>query len=158
MKAQSHSRVTRRQFLLTGIGGAALATATSLGWRSLRSARTNRISDKTVLVRNPAFVRQRWVDKLALVTTTQDGQQLVYEIDEGAAFLWEQTPTTDDFRDGTRRTVGDILDVTVRHYPNREEATIRTDALGFIQEAILAGVFANDRMKISVTCSRVARA
>lgn len=142
--------------MLTGVAGGVLATSTSLIWRALTSA-SAKVTNNTILIRNPAFVKQHWGDKLVLVATTTDGTQIVYSIDDGASFLWEQTPTTDDFQRGRTLTVGDLLDKAVERFSPHDSVMIRDDALRFIQEALVAGIFANSKMKISVTCRSVGR-
>lgn len=155
-KYKGQSRITRRYFLLTGIAGGVLATSTPLIWRIFTSA-SAKVTNNTILIRNPAFVKQRWVDKIVLVATKTDGTQIVYSIDDGASFLWEQTPTTDDFRRKRTSTVGELLDKAVERFSSHDSSMIRDDALGFIQEALVAGIFANSKMKIAVTSRGVKR-
>lgn len=156
IKHNKRSMITRRHFLLTGVAGGILATSTGLVWRELTS-QSLKVTNNTILIRNPAFIRQQLGEKVVLVATTTDKKQIVYSIDQGASFVWEHTPTTDDFQKGRTLTVRELLDKAVKQFPSHDIAMIRNDALSFIQEALSAGIFANSKMKIAVTRKSVKR-
>jgi hypothetical protein len=150
--------MTRRRFLLlSAIGGVAAAFG-SYALAGLPAAKgKKRLTEETVLVRNPAFSQKTRNRKPVLITTTGKGKALVFAMDEEGAFLWANVPKAEEKLRGSKTTVRALLDIAVKKYGKGDSDPVRAEALEFLKQAYEANIVVDAETKIYVAYKPVGK-
>jgi hypothetical protein len=134
---------TRRDFCLRAIAG----TAAVLLGGALRAGETLatgrgvlKLPGKTVLCRNPAYSVGAENGQTCLGTMTKQGQRLAFAVDAGGLAVWHALPGPADIEAGRGLTVDHVVDAVATAFPKLPAPQVREGVLGFLDEALAAGV------------------
>lgn len=158
MSHQTKTGITRRRFLLLSAmaGGSTAFASMALGISS-GAEEKKRLTEDTLLKRNPAFSMDIRQGQPVLSTMTTKGKSVAFRMDEEGAFLWRNVPTAEEHMRGTKMTVRSLLDLAAKDYGKGQPETARAEALAFLERTFDADIVLDAEAKIYVAFKPLGR-